>query len=86
MRLHPIPTEKKQRVKSFLAKGTIKTRPKPESFVDVVSRQTPVSYEDRMVSIGELVEVTPDLVRALSCFSRNPYYDPGGSASLSLVQ
>lgn len=59
-------------------------RPDPGSFDNVVPRQPPVCYENRMVPIGKPVEEMPDLLRALHCFSRNRFSDRRHGSSLSL--
>lgn len=56
------------------------------SFDDVVSRQPPVSYVNRMVLNEKLVETTLALLLALHCFRQNAFSDRGDCSSFSLAK
>lgn len=61
---------KKQRVQCSSSRSTAKNRLLSGSFVNVVKRQPPVGYEDKMVLIGKPIDATSELLPALRLLFR----------------
>lgn len=74
---------KEERAGSALAKNTTNNRPEPEHFDDIIPRQPPVAFEDRMVSIAKLVDATTELLRSLRWFCRKLFRNSIGGPTLS---
>lgn len=68
----PEPNRSKGRVRLPLGQCMTNNRPEQGSFEDVVSRQSPAGYDDRVVQMGKPVKATAEILQALRRFCRKP--------------